>query len=103
SAAAGGDLRAESKIPQMYVAEEIARHHHERFDGTGYPARLKGAMIPLAARIASLADVFDALTHVRPYKQAWTIDDALAEISRLRGERFHPEPTHLFPPLVAQT
>jgi len=46
------------------------RHHHERFDGTGYPARLKGSMIPLAARIASLADVFDALTHVRPYKHA---------------------------------
>jgi putative two-component system response regulator len=95
-ATAGADLLAESKIPQMYVAEEIARYHHERFDGTGYPARLKGSMIPLAARIASLADVFDALTHARPYKHAWTVDDALHEIARLRGKHFDPELTDLF-------
>ena len=99
-ATAGADILAESKVPQMYVAEEIARHHHERFDGTGYPARLSGSMIPLAARIASLADVFDALTHVRPYKPAWSLDDAMREIVHLRGKHFDPELTDLFLALV---
>jgi putative two-component system response regulator len=97
---AGANLLAKSNIPQMYVAEEIARHHHERYDGTGYPMRLKGSMIPLAARIAALADVFDALTHTRPYKHAWTIDEALAEIAALRGKHFDPELTDLFLALV---
>jgi putative two-component system response regulator len=97
---AGADLLAKSNIPQMYVAEEIARHHHERYDGNGYPARLRGSMIPLAARITALADVFDALTHVRPYKHAWTVDEAMAEIVRLRGVHFDPELTDLFMRLV---
>ncbi len=97
---AGAELLAKSNVPQMYVAEEIARHHHERFDGAGYPARLKGAMIPLAARITALADVFDALTHVRPYKHAWTVDEALREIASLRGKHFDPELTDLFLALV---
>jgi putative two-component system response regulator len=97
---AGADLLRKSNIPQMYVAEEIARHHHERYDGTGYPMRLKGSMIPLSARIAALADVFDALTHVRPYKHAWSIDEALREIASLRGKHFDPELTDLFLALV---
>jgi putative two-component system response regulator len=97
---AGAELLAKSNVPQMYVAEEIARHHHERFDGNGYPARLKGAMIPLAARITALADVFDALTHVRPYKHAWTVDEALTEIASLRGKHFDPELTDLFLAIV---
>jgi putative two-component system response regulator len=97
---AGAELLAKSNVPQMYVAEEIARHHHERFDGNGYPSRLKGAMIPLAARITALADVFDALTHVRPYKHAWTVDEALTEIASLRGKHFDPELTDLFLALV---
>ena len=59
-------------------------------------------MIPLAARITALADVFDALTHVRPYKHAWTIDDALKEIASLRGKHFDPELTDLFLDLVPQ-
>jgi putative two-component system response regulator len=99
---AGAELLAKSNVPQMYVAEEIARHHHERFDGNGYPARLKGSMIPLAARITALADVFDALTHVRPYKHAWTVDEALTEISSLRGRHFDPELTDLFLALVGR-
>jgi putative two-component system response regulator len=99
-ATAGAELLAKSNIPQMYVAEEIARHHHERFDGTGYPLRLKGSMIPLAARITALADVFDALTHVRPYKHAWTVRESLQEIASLRGKHFDPELTDLFLALV---
>jgi putative two-component system response regulator len=90
-ATVGAELLSKSNIPQMKMAEEIARHHHEWWDGTGYPARLSGNAIPLAARITALADVFDALTHKRPYKPAWTVDEALDEISRLKGRQFEPE------------
>ena len=98
----GAELLSKSNIPHMQMAEEIARHHHEWWDGTGYPARLSGTAIPLAARITALADVFDALTHKRPYKPAWTIDDALQEISKLKGRQFEPELTDLFLVLVAR-
>jgi len=99
-AAAGAQLLAQSNIPQMHVAEEIARHHHERWDGGGYPARLERAAIPIAARVTALADVFDALTHRRPYKPAWTVTDALDEIRRLRGAQFDPDLTDVFLALV---
>jgi putative two-component system response regulator len=98
----GAELLSRSNIPHMQMAEEIARHHHEWWDGTGYPARLSGTGIPLAARITALADVFDALTHKRPYKPAWTIDDALDEISRLKGRQFEPELTDRFVVLVTR-
>ncbi|MEW5882312.1 MAG: HD domain-containing phosphohydrolase, partial [Pseudomonadota bacterium] len=65
---AGAEILAKTNVPQMHVAEEIALHHHERWDGTGYPMRLRGTAIPIAARVTALADVFDALTHARPYK-----------------------------------
>lgn len=87
-------------LPQMHIAEEIAHHHHERWDGTGYPVRLKGSQIPLSARITAIADVFDALSHRRPYKEAWTITESLAEISRGRGTHFDPELTDIFLDLV---
>ena len=98
----GAELLSKSNIPHMQMAEEIARHHHEWWDGTGYPARLSGNAIPLAARITALADVFDALTHKRPYKVAWTIDDAIGEIARLKGRQFEPELTDRFMVLVAK-
>ena len=72
-------------------AERIARSHHERWDGTGYPYGLAGPDIPLVGRIVALADVFDALTHDRPYKTAWSIEDALAEINAQRGRQFDPQ------------
>ena len=84
----------------MHIAEEIALGHHEKFDGTGYPNRLKGNLIPITARIVALADVFDALTHVRCYKPAWTIDDSLREIASQRGKHFDPDLTDLFLNLV---
>lgn len=99
---AGANLLAQSSIPQMVVAEEIARGHHERWDGTGYPQKLRGAEIPLAARITALADVFDALTHARPYKSAWSVEASLAEIGSLRGRHFDPEMTDQFVSLVAR-
>jgi putative two-component system response regulator len=97
---AGADILAKTNVPQMHVAEEIARHHHERWDGTGYPLKLAGTAIPIAARVTALADVFDALTHVRPYKHAWPLEEALAEIRRLRGLQFDPELTDVFLELV---
>ena len=68
----------------------IALTHHERWDGGGYPSGLQGESIPLGGRLAALADIFDALTHRRPYKAAWPVDDAVAEIRRLRGSHLDP-------------
>jgi putative two-component system response regulator len=78
------------------MAEEIALRHHECWDGCGYPSGLKGEEIPLSARIVSVIDVFDSLTHVRPYKRAWTEDEALDEIERLAGTKFDPAVARAF-------
>lgn len=72
------------------AAEIIAQSHHERWDGTGYPERLAGADIPIEARIVAIADVFDALCSERPYKAAWPIDKAYAEIIACSGTHFDP-------------
>lgn len=74
----------------LHMAESIARAHHERWDGSGYPAGLSGEAIPLVARIVAVADVFDALVHTRPYKEAWNLDRALAEIASQAGRHFDP-------------
>lgn len=74
----------------LALAVDIASMHHERWDGAGYPYGLKGEQIPLAARIVAVADVFDALSSERPYKPAWSVDDALALIVRERGKHFDP-------------
>lgn len=74
----------------LRTAAEIALSHHEKWDGSGYPHGLAGERIPLVGRVVALADVFDALTSKRPYKQAWPIDDAVAEIRRLKGSHFDP-------------
>jgi putative two-component system response regulator len=99
---AGADLLVKSNIAQIQMAEEIARYHHECWDGSGYPTGLKGVDIPLTARITALADVFDALTHDRPYRQAWPVDAALIEIVSQRGKHFDPELTDLFLGLVSR-
>lgn len=96
----GAELLSKSNIPHMQMAEEIARHHHEWWDGSGYPGNLSGNAIPLAARITALSDVFDALTHHRPYKVAWPVDAALDEIAELKGSQFDPQLADLFIVLV---
>jgi len=96
----GAELLSKSNIPQMQMAEEIARYHHEWWDGSGYPGGLGGSAIPLASRITALADVFDALTHRRPYKEAWPLDRALGEIADLRGKQFDPQLTDIFLALI---
>ncbi len=99
----GWELIGEGGLAQLFVAQEIALNHHERWDGNGYPNRRQGNMIPLAARVTALADVFDALTHRRCYKEAWSVEDALREIASLRGKHFDPELTDLFLESGAET
>lgn len=86
----GANILAGSQFPVLKMAEHIAISHHERWDGAGYPHQLSGEFIPLAGRIVGLVDFFDALTHERPYKQAWTVEATVAEIKRLEGEHFDP-------------
>ncbi len=78
-------------IQNIGILRNIAGCHHEQMDGSGYPAGLKGDAIPLEARIVAVADVFDALTSRRPYKEAWSNDDAFAMLERLAGEKLDAE------------
>jgi putative two-component system response regulator len=78
------------------TAREIAKSHHERWDGSGYPDGLKGENIPIAARIVTVADVFDALTNERPYKQAWPVEEAITEMKKMSGKLFDPEILAIF-------
>ena len=86
----GAGLLARSHFPLLQMAAEIALTHHERWDGSGYPRGLRGEAIPLPGRIVAVADVWDALTHQRPYKQPWPAATAEAEIRRQSGSQFDP-------------
>ena len=86
----GAGILARSDSPLVRMEEQIALAHHERWDGSGYPRGLAGEAIPIAGRIVAVADTFDALTHERPYKPAWSVDEALAEIERQSGRQFDP-------------
>lgn len=87
----GGRLLAGSRLPLLQTACEIALYHHERWDGAGYPHAIKSIDIPISARIVAVADALDALIHERPYKPAWHIDDAIAEIRACSGTRYDPQ------------
>ena len=92
----GETIIGDCTSPVLKEVKEIALHHHEKWDGTGYPHGLKGEEIPIACRIVALADIYDALTHTRPYKSAWTKEDAIKEIRHLRGTHFDPEVVDAF-------
>jgi putative two-component system response regulator len=85
---------AEAEVTQM--AERIAHHHHERWDGTGYPDALGGDDIPVEAQLVHVADVFDVLVHERPYKESWTVEAAAEEIRRGAGTQFAPAAVEAF-------
>jgi putative two-component system response regulator len=89
-ASIGYEILNESNSNVLKVAAEIARTHHEKFDGTGYPRQLKGNAIPLFGRIVAVADVFDALTSERPYKKAWSVEQASKLIRDSSGTHFDP-------------
>ena len=87
----GHELLSGSQNRFIQVGAMIALRHHERYDGSGYPDGLAGEAIPLEARIVAVADVFDALISPRPYKEAWTVDAALAYLYAQRGRLFDPD------------
>jgi putative two-component system response regulator len=86
----GARLLSSGSSPVLQMAAVIAATHHERWDGGGYPKCLAGEAIPLVGRIVAVADVFDALIHDRPYKEAWPIERAIEEIGRGAGSQFDP-------------
>lgn len=92
----GYNILKQSDTPLFKLAAEVALYHHEKYDGSGYPKKLKGEEIPQSARIVAIADVFDALTMKRPYKEAWSVDDALDEIKKCAGGHFDPELALIF-------
>lgn len=88
--AIGPKMLAAACSPILRLAAEIAGTHHERWDGTGYLRGLAGEEIPMSGRVTAVADVFDALTHARPYKEAWDRGQALAEIASQAWRQFDP-------------
>lgn len=95
-AAGGGDYLGGTQSPMLVMAARIAACHHERWDGTGYPQRLSGPDIPLEARIAAAADVFDALSTPRCYKRAIPLEQCFEMISAERGRHFDPQVVDAF-------
>jgi putative two-component system response regulator len=87
----GAEILANTNSELIQLAHSVALYHHEKWDGTGYPAQLKGEAIPIEGRIVAVADVFDALTNKRPYKEAWTVEKTMALINEQSGKHFDPQ------------
>ena len=92
----GAHILSSGRSEFMRQAEHVARYHHERWDGNGYPEGLRGTRIPLAARIVTIADVYDALVSDRPYRMAFTVEEATREIEMGSGTRFDPTLVTIF-------
>ncbi|USD36158.1 HD-GYP domain-containing protein [Ferrimonas sp. SCSIO 43195] len=92
----GADILRQHTSELLVMAREIALTHHEKWDGSGYPAGLSGTDIPLSARIVAIADVFDALTSERPYKPSWPVQESVAFIVDNAGSHFDPQLVQLF-------
>lgn len=98
----GFDILTKSEAPVFQLAAEIALRHHERWDGSGYPDGLAGTSIPESARIVALADVFDALTMKRPYKDPWPIERVMATMRESAGSHFEPRLVDIFDAILPQ-
>ncbi|MDE3070569.1 MAG: HD domain-containing protein, partial [Acidobacteriota bacterium] len=92
----GGRILENGDSPVLQMGKEIALTHHERWDGSGYPAGLAGDLIPIVGRIVSMADAFDAMSHPRPYKAVLSIKDAVEEIADSSGSQFDPDVVEAF-------
>ncbi|MCL4431302.1 MAG: response regulator [Epsilonproteobacteria bacterium] len=92
----GSNILKNSANPYLAAGAVVAEFHHEKYNGRGYPSGLVGEEIPLYARIVAIADVFDALTSIRPYKRAWSFEEALELIEKQKGEHFDPHIADLF-------
>ncbi len=92
----GAKILTGSDVPLLHTSSAIALTHHERWDGTGYPEGMQGPDIPLVGRIVAVADVFDALTHTRPYKDAWPVERAMEELAAQAGKQFDPAVVEAF-------
>jgi response regulator RpfG family c-di-GMP phosphodiesterase len=101
-AEAGARVLADADSELLEAAESIARSHHERWDGSGYPDALAGEQIPLVGRLVHVADVFDVLLHERPYKDALSVEDAAQEIAGGAGSQFDPDVVEAFTDLGAR-
>ena len=99
----GAALLAEGQSDLMILAERVALTHHERWDGSGYPRGLRGDEIPIEGQIVAVADVFDTLINERPYKPAWPIEKAVAEVRRQSGRWFAPRVVEAFLNVLAET
>ncbi|MDH3335310.1 MAG: response regulator [Rhodospirillaceae bacterium] len=96
----GVEILGDHPSPLMEMARQVAHTHHEKWDGSGYPRGLSGENIPLVGRITALADVFDALTSERPYKEAWPVEKAVDLIKEQSGKHFDPELVEIFLKLI---
>ncbi len=96
----GAELLTDSSGQPMRMAQDVAYFHHEHWDGSGYPTRRKEERIPIHARIVAIADVYDALTHGRPYQGAWPSTRALEEIENRSGKQFDPDIVPVFTGLI---
>lgn len=92
----GGDVIGEDNSELLKLAREIALSHHEKWNGRGYPNGLVGDLIPFSGRLVAITDVFDALTSVRPYKKAWSVEDSVALLEKESGCHFDPDLVPLF-------
>lgn len=92
----GAEIIGDSDSGLLQMARQVALYHHEKWDGSGYPYGLAAEAIPLEGRIVALADVFDALTSVRPYKKAWSVEQAMVHIHAQSGLHFDPALVQLF-------
>jgi len=98
----GYDILSKSNAPVFKLAAEVALHHHEKWDGSGYPGGLSGTDIPESARIVALADVFDALSMRRPYKEPWPLASIVEHINGAGGKHFDPVLVNTFSEILPQ-
>ncbi|MCX7067438.1 MAG: response regulator [Methylococcales bacterium] len=97
----GYEILNRGHSPVFKMAAEIALYHHEKWDGSGYPQGLSGEAIPESARIVAIVDVFDALTMNRPYKKAWSVEEAVTEIKKGSGKHFEPRLVNKFESILS--